>query len=93
MSKQAVVTGLETAHRRASLETVGIDTWGVDTGLLPDGHLLAEPYPYRDPQLRSTREQVLEQVFRREISTDGGVFAASGYLGRSSVTETGARDP
>jgi rhamnulokinase len=40
-------------------ESVGIDTWGVDYGLLdPDGHLLAEPISYRDARTDGVAERV-----------------------------------
>ncbi len=40
----AVATG-------ATISSVGVDTWGLDYGLLDgDGHLLSDPYHYRDPR-------------------------------------------
>lgn len=30
--------------------SVGIDTWAVDYGILSDGHLVSQPFCYRDPQ-------------------------------------------
>ncbi|MCJ1709088.1 rhamnulokinase family protein [Microbacterium sp. VKM Ac-2923] len=41
--------GLAEAHRREpTIESIGIDSWAVDYGLLGDGGLLAEPFHYRD---------------------------------------------
>jgi len=44
-----VRAGLAEALRRdPSIESVGIDSWAVDYGLLRDGEMLAEPFHYRD---------------------------------------------
>ncbi len=45
------------------LQTVGVDTWGVDWALLgKSGELLALPHCYRDPQNEIAAQQVLEQL-------------------------------
>lgn len=55
------------------LDGVGIDTWGVDFGLLgSDGQLLENPRHYRDARTQG----VMEEVFRRMPC--GEVFAATG---------------
>ncbi|MFE7198170.1 rhamnulokinase [Microbacterium oxydans] len=44
-----VVDGLaEAVRREPGIESIGIDSWAVDYGLLADGVLLAEPFHYRD---------------------------------------------
>ncbi|MFK3676734.1 rhamnulokinase family protein [Microbacterium sp. NPDC090218] len=44
-----VVEGLSEAVRREpTIESIGIDSWAVDYGLVKDGGLLAEPFHYRD---------------------------------------------
>lgn len=44
-----VAAGLtEAVRREPSIESIGIDSWAVDYGLLRDGELLAEPFHYRD---------------------------------------------
>jgi rhamnulokinase len=44
-----IVEGLAEAVRRApGIQSIGIDSWAVDYGLLRDGELLAEPFHYRD---------------------------------------------
>lgn len=49
-----VVEGLaEAVRREPGIESIGIDSWAVDYGLLRDGELLAEPFHYRDD--RTTR--------------------------------------
>ncbi|MDQ0614109.1 rhamnulokinase [Microbacterium sp. W4I4] len=49
-----VVAGLaEAVRREPGIESIGIDSWAVDYGLLRDGILIAQPFHYRDD--RSTR--------------------------------------
>ena len=44
-----VLEGLtEAVRREPAIESIGIDSWAVDYGLLRDGELLAEPFHYRD---------------------------------------------
>jgi rhamnulokinase len=44
------------------LDSMGVDTWGVDYGLVDArGFLLGQPFQYRD----SRTEGVMEQVFAR----------------------------
>jgi len=55
------------------LDTVGIDTWGLDFGLLADGELLRDPVSYRDPGSTATREQVFEAVGERRLFDATGI--------------------
>jgi len=44
-----IVDGLtEAVRREPAIESIGIDSWAVDYGLVGDGELLAEPFHYRD---------------------------------------------
>ncbi|MGO2050714.1 MAG: rhamnulokinase [Microbacterium sp.] len=44
-----IVEGLtEAVRREPAIESIGIDSWAVDYGLLRDSELLAEPFHYRD---------------------------------------------
>jgi rhamnulokinase len=44
-----VLDGLaEAVRREPGIESIGIDSWAVDYGLVKDGELLAEPFHYRD---------------------------------------------
>jgi rhamnulokinase len=44
-----VETGLEIGIESDSVESIGIDGWGVDYGLIDDaGRVIADPYSYRD---------------------------------------------
>jgi rhamnulokinase len=56
------------ADRKLSFDGVGIDTWGVDYGLLgEDGRLVEKPRHYRDPRTNGMMEKVFERVPRDEV--------------------------
>jgi rhamnulokinase len=49
-------------------ESIGIDTWGVDFGLLAgDGSLLGEPYAYRDPHTTGMMDEFFKLVPREKV--------------------------
>lgn len=54
--------------------SIGVDTWGVDFGLLGRGDvLLGNPYNYRDPQTRGMMERAMQTVSREEIFAETGL--------------------
>ena len=54
--------------------SVGVDTWGVDYGLLgPGDELLGNPYHYRDRRTQGMLQQALSQVSREEIFAETGL--------------------
>lgn len=54
--------------------SVGVDTWGVDFGLLGrDGALLGNPVHYRDPRTDGMAVRVFRQVPRREVFERTGI--------------------
>jgi len=65
--------GLHDAGARASqlgrpIQSIGVDSWGVDYGLIDvDGNLLELPVCYRDKRTQGVIEQVLTRVPREEI--------------------------
>lgn len=71
---QEIVAGLRAAARLTGrLESVAIDTWGVDFGLLgEDGALIDNPRHYRDARTAGLPEEMFATVPRPEI------FAATG---------------
>ena len=68
--KQALLKLSRTGLR---VDAIGIDTWGVDFGMLDkNGHLLGLPVHYRDDRTLGMREKV------REIIPDRELFAHTG---------------
>ncbi len=58
----------------ARLESVGVDSWAVDYGLLDaEGRLLEEPVCYRDARTDGVMEQVFASVPREEIFARTGI--------------------
>jgi rhamnulokinase len=56
------------------LDSIGIDTWGVDFGLLAeDGTLLGLPRAYRDPYTTGIPEKVFRSVSRDEVYSRTGI--------------------
>lgn len=55
-------------------ETFGIDTWGVDFGLLDaNDELIGNPYHYRDPQTEGLIEEVAELIGKSALYEQGGL--------------------
>jgi rhamnulokinase len=69
-----VVAGLRDAARAADdLVSIGIDTWGVDYGLLDEaGTLLGDPYHYRDDRTAAAVDRV------HEIVSPAALYARTG---------------
>src|SRR5205085_1349346 len=71
--------GLREAATRArqlgrEIQSVGVDSWGVDYGLIDaDGHLVELPVCYRDERTQSVREEVFVRVPRAEIFRRTGI--------------------
>ena len=64
----------ELARQGVRLESIGIDTWGVDFGLLAeDGTLLSLPRAYRDPYTVGIPEKVFATVPREEMYAMTGI--------------------
>ncbi|MBX5456443.1 MAG: rhamnulokinase [Thermogemmatispora sp.] len=72
---QEVISGLRKARRLAGrLDSIGVDTWGVDYALLDDqGLLLGLPFHYRDRRTEGLMEEVFARVPREEIYAQTGI--------------------
>lgn len=71
-----VQNGLRIAGEKfgASVESVGVDTWGVDYAYLDkNGKLLGNPYCYRDPRTDGVMEKSFSTVSRDEIFANSGL--------------------
>ena len=57
-----------------TLDAVGVDAWGVDYGLLDDdGHLLEDPYHYRDARTTGEMERLFAAVSRARLYATTGI--------------------
>jgi rhamnulokinase len=73
---QQILAGMQAAAARYpnAVVSVGVDTWGVDFGLLGSGDtLLANPHHYRDPRTRGVMERVAGTVGREAIFRETGL--------------------
>jgi len=74
-----IKVGLQRAGDRAkelgrAIQSIGIDSWGVDYGLLDiDGNLTASPVCYRDDRTKNATESVFEIVPASEIFEKTGI--------------------
>ncbi|HET9914317.1 MAG TPA: rhamnulokinase family protein [Anaerolineales bacterium] len=71
-----IQNGLRIAARSAggSLTGIGLDTWGVDFGLLDSAdRLIGNPYHYRDARTNGMIEAVCQIVPREEIYSQTGI--------------------
>ncbi len=65
---------LKAKHQDLELESIGIDSWAVDFGLLgTHGELLANPYHYRDHHTDGMMEQLLAEYPAEEIFARSGI--------------------
>jgi rhamnulokinase len=57
-----------------AIVSIGVDTWGVDYGLLDaDGNLMGLPFAYRDPRTNGMEEEAWKRVPRDEIYNTTGI--------------------
>jgi len=66
--------GLIAQEHGGNLAGVGLDTWGVDFGLLDrDGALVSNPYHYRDSRTDGMLDEAFRRVPREEIFEQTGI--------------------
>lgn len=70
-----IKTGLaRTIETESALSSIGLDTWGVDFGLLDrDGRLLANPVHYRDDRTDGMMEAAFQRMDREAIFLRTGI--------------------
>ena len=71
-----IKTGIGEAARKAGGQVlgIGVDTWGVDFGLIgADGQLLEAPYHYRDSRTNGMMAAAFERMPKREIYQNTGI--------------------
>ncbi|HEX4590639.1 MAG TPA: rhamnulokinase family protein, partial [Gemmataceae bacterium] len=63
-----ILNALRQAAGKGGVESVGVDTWGVDFALLGrNGTLLGNPRHYRDPHTEGVMEEAFQKVPKAEI--------------------------
>ena len=78
-NSSALLKALEEGLRKAAnhthqLDTLGVDTWGVDYALLDaSGELIEEPYAYRDPRTDGVMETLVEKIGKSNIYRTTGI--------------------
>lgn len=66
--------GLESGALPGAIESIGIDSWAVDFGLIGEnGELLGNPYHYRDGHTAGMMERVFEKIPREELFARTGL--------------------
>jgi rhamnulokinase len=73
---EQILTGLSMAAKQwgNAIVSIGVDTWGVDYGLLDKhGKLLSEPHHYRDDRTNGMQEAVFKIVPRSEVYETTGI--------------------
>src|SRR5690349_6984978 len=70
-----ILAGLRKARKLAgTLDSIGVDTWGVDYGLMDAaGFLLGQPFQYRDHRTDGIMEQVFARVPRDVLYRRTGI--------------------
>ena len=76
---EEIKTGLREAGEQARasgrhVESIGVDSWGVDYGLIDDdGEIVEDPVCYRDERTSGEMERVFEQIPREKIFARTGI--------------------
>ena len=71
-----IKTGIGQAARHADRRVlgIGVDSWGVDFGLIgADGALLEAPYHYRDSRTNGMMEKAFERLPKRQVYEHTGI--------------------
>lgn len=65
---------LQCKNNNEKIDSIGIDTWGVDYGLLDgDGELMTNPFHYRDARTDTTVAKCFEYVDKEELIDMSGL--------------------
>jgi rhamnulokinase len=66
--------GISSAKIEGNLESIGLDTWGVDFALLDhQGALLSNPFHYRDERTDGMLEEAFQRMPRAEVFAHTGI--------------------
>ena len=74
LSEIKIGIGLAAKKAGGQVRGIGVDTWGVDFGLLgADGQLLEKPYHYRDSRSNGMMEKAFGQMPKRRVYESTGI--------------------
>jgi rhamnulokinase len=66
--------GISSTKFGKSLDSIGLDTWGVDFALLDrQGELLSNPFHYRDERTDGMLQEAFQRISRAEIFANTGI--------------------
>ncbi len=71
-----IKTGIGLAAKKADspVRGIGVDTWGVDFGLLgADGRLIEKPYHYRDSRTNGMMDKAFAKMPKRDVYENTGI--------------------
>lgn len=67
-------TAIGKAASGGPLQSIGVDTWGVDFGLIgAQGEIVGLPYHYRDPRFNGSVEKTFTRVSRETVFAETGI--------------------
>lgn len=70
--KKSLASAMKRGHK--DLQGLGVDTWGVDFGLLgKDDKILGNPFAYRDSRTEGMMEKAFESMPKKEIYSCTGI--------------------
>lgn len=70
--KQGILKCVNSGHK--DIDSIAIDTWGVDFGLLDEnGSLLGNPFHYRDTRTDGMMEEVFKMIPKEELYAKTGI--------------------
>ena len=74
----------------SSVKSIGLDTWGVDFGLLDaQDTLIEDPYHYRDDRTDGMMKAVFDVLPRDEVYGKTGIQFTRISIGSLAITECG----
>ena len=70
---EQIQIGIKRAVQQGTVDSLGIDTWGVDTGLIDEtGTLLQNPRHYRDPRTKGMIEEAYQKMSAQQMYQQTG---------------------
>lgn len=69
----SIKTGLSNLSENSEVESIGVDTWGLDFGVIDkNSNLISDPVSYRDPRTKNIVDECADVVGRERLYDDTG---------------------